>query len=118
MDEKTGLDPDLWLEGPDKVREPDKWTRLYLVEAILLLCASGRKSREQLRLKRVYVVLKWADMVEEDEGVSSQINECVQFLRRDEEGTSEGSSDEMVANAYRKPAISVVVGEDDWDSVD
>jgi len=102
VEEKQGLDPDLWLEGPDKKREPDHTTRLYLVESILLLCASGRKSREQLRLERVYVILKWADMVEEFEDVSEQINECVQFLRRDEAGTEEGSSDKFVQDAYRK----------------
>lgn len=96
VDEKRGLDPDLWLEGPDKVREPDKWTRLYLVESILLLCASGRQSRETLRLARTYVVLKWADMVEEEEDVSERINECVQYLRRDEEGTYDGHSDDFV----------------------
>ena len=100
----------MWLEGPDKVREPDYLTRLHLVEAILLLCGTGRKSREQLRLERAYVVLKWADMVEEHEDISANIYECVQFLRRDEEGTAEGSSDKMVANAYRKPLVSRQVG--------
>lgn len=93
LDEKKGLDPDLWLEGPEKAREPNSTTRLFLVETLLLLCASGRKSRETLRLERVYVILKWADMVEEKEEVSERINECVQFLRRDEEGTEEGSRD-------------------------
>merc|ERR1719296_551083 len=71
-------------------------TRLFLVEAILLLCATGRRSRETLRVQRTYVILKMADMVEETEDVSEKINECVQFLRRDEEGMEEGSSDFMV----------------------
>jgi len=31
VEEKRGMDPDLWLEGPDKVREPDQVTRLLLV---------------------------------------------------------------------------------------
>lgn len=100
VDEKRGMDPDLWLQGPEKVREPDYWTRLFLVEAILLLCATGRKSRERLRLERTYVILKLADMVEEKEDVSERIDECVQFLRRDEEGTAEGSSDRMVEEAF------------------
>jgi len=100
VDDKSGLDPDLWLEGPDKVRETDRVTRLLLVEALLLLCASGRRGREELRLQRVYVVLKFADMVEECEEVNERIQECVQFLRRDEEGTSEGSSDFFVEEAY------------------
>lgn len=112
IDERRGLDPDLWMEGPDKEREVDQWTRLYLVECILLLCASGRESRKVLRLERVYVVLKWADMVESSEDVSEKIFECVNFLRRDEEGTMEGSSDKMVEQAYLPriaagPAVSV-----------
>ena len=119
IDEKKGLDPDLWIEGPDKVREPDHLTRLALVESILLLCCGGRKNREQLRLERVYIILKWADMVEEHEDVSAQIEECVQFLRRDEEGTAEGSSDKMVADAYLRPTTAANVGAtENFDDVD
>lgn len=119
LDEKKGLDPDLWLEGPDKVREPDPTTRLFLVESILLLCASGRKSRETLRLERVYVILKWADMVEEKEEVSERINECVQFLRRDEEGTPEGSSDAMIEKALKPTtALEITMKNENYDDVD
>ena len=128
VDEKRGLDPDLWLEGPDKRREPDHATRLALVEAVLLLCATGRAARETLRLERTYVILKWADMVEEHEDVSERIDDCVQFLRRDEEGTAEGSSDQRVADAYfRKPTAARQIGaaaaadgdgDDDFDGVD
>lgn len=100
VDEKRGMDPDLWLEGPDKVRESDEVTRLLLVEAILLLCAAGRKARESLRLQKSYTILKLMDMVEEKEEVSERINEIVQYLRRDEEGTGEGSSDRFVDEAY------------------
>ena len=128
VEEKTGLHPDLWLEGPDKKREIDQTTRLYLVEAILLLCSANRKAREKLRLDRVYIILKWADMVEESEQVSECINECVQYLRRDEEGTAEGSSDAFVANAYKRIMDSGTAskqvrgdgeeGSDDYDGVD
>jgi len=127
VDEKRGLHPDLWLEGPDKIREIDATTRLYLVEAILLLCSSGRKSRERLRLDRVYVILKWADMVEESEQVSECINECVQYLRRDEANTEEGSSDAFVANAYNRIMSSTTAAKQirgdgkedaDYDDVD
>jgi hypothetical protein len=104
LDEKQGLDPDVWMEGPDKIREPDRDARRFLVEAILLLCTAGRKSREQLRLERVYVILKMADMVEEDEQISELIYDCVNYLRRDEHGEVEGSSDAFVENAYRKVA--------------
>jgi len=105
-DDQIGLDPTLWLDGPDKVREPDSATRLLLVESVLLLCATGRRSRELLRKMRTYVVLKIMDMVEEVEDVSDRINECVQYLRRDEEGTEEGSSDKQVAEA-----VELVKGE-------
>jgi len=122
VEEKRGLDPELWLEGPDKRREPDHWTRLFLTQAVLLLCATGRASRETLRLQRTYVILKWADMVEEHEDVSEQIYDCVNFLRRDEEGMAEGSSDQMVEEAYNKskPSVARQIGnsEDDFDNVD
>jgi hypothetical protein len=122
VDEKRGLDPDLWLEGPDKVREPDHLTRLYLIESILLLCASGRKSRDTIRVARTYVILKWADMVEEHEDVSERIDECVQYLRRDEAGTHEGSSDELVEKTVKalpgSASAAPFEGLTDYDNVD
>jgi hypothetical protein len=130
LDDKIGMDPDLWLSGPDKQRELDAATRMHVVESILLLCASGRKSRETLRLAKTYVILKYADMVEENESISEQINECVQYLRRDEEGTGEGSSDLRVEESTRQKvkllmpssSTSIVVGgssgNDDYDEVD
>lgn len=119
VDEKKGLDPDLWLEGPDKKREPDRYTRLFLAETILLLLSTGRKNREQLRLDRVYVIVKYADMVEEDEDINECFNESVQFLRRDEYGTQEGSSDKAIEDAYRRPATAQQIGmSEDFDDVD
>jgi hypothetical protein len=124
MDEKRGLDPDLWLQA--KQREPDHLTRLFLVESILLLLASGRRSRERLRLERVYVILKLADMVEEHEDVSERISECVQFLRRDEEGMEEGSSDRLVEESLKPSRLALptsctanlVGSNEDYDDVD
>ncbi|GAX22417.1 hypothetical protein FisN_14Hh030 [Fistulifera solaris] len=120
VDEKQGLDPQLWLlTGPDKQREPVAQTRLYLVEAILALLKQSRAARHVLRLQRVYVILKYADMVEEDELVSEQIYECVNYLRGDEEGLGEGSSDRAVSMAYpdlQKEAA--VVQQVDYDQVD
>jgi hypothetical protein len=130
IDEKRGMDPDLWLEGPDKVREPDHVTRLLLVESILLLCASGRKSRENIRVQRTYVILKMMDLTEESEEISERINECVQYIRRDEEGTQEGSSDRLVDEsvtingkllALPAPSPCENIGtlsHDDYDNVD
>ena len=123
-DEKQGMDPDLWLEGPDKTREIDETTRQNLVDSILMLCASGRQTRKSLRLARTYVILKYADMVEESEAVSERINECVQFLRRDEQGTDEGSSDRLIDEEYTPasklkllPSSQVSAGVD-YDDVD
>ncbi len=130
IDEKRGMDPDLWLEGPDKVREPECETRLLLVEAILLLCATGRRSRESIRAQKTYAILKTMDMSEESEEINERINECVQYLRRDEEGTEEGSSDKLVYDsvsvngkllALPAPSASTEIGgktEEDYDDVD
>lgn len=127
VDEKQGLDPDLWLEGPDKKREPDHLTRMFLVESVLLLLSTGRASREKMRLDRTYVILKVADMVEEHEDVSELIYDCVNYLRRDEHGTAEGSSDQLVEKTYQaltKPSTTVARrlgasnASDDFDDVD
>ncbi|KAL9187152.1 hypothetical protein ACHAXT_010872 [Thalassiosira profunda] len=106
VDEKVGLDPDYWLSGPAQAREPDALVRLYVVEALLLLLASGRRARETLRERRTYVIVKLADMVEEDEQVSERMLECVQYLRRDEEGTEEGSSDRRAYERYARGMIA------------
>ena len=96
FDDKKGMDPDLWLDGPDQVRDLDSITRLYCVESILALLASGRASRKTIRIAKTYMVLKTCDLAEPSEEVSEKISECVNFLRRDEEGTVEGSSDKQV----------------------
>jgi Domain of unknown function (DUF383)/Domain of unknown function (DUF384) len=114
IDDKQGLDIDLWMNGHDKVREIDTITRQLLVECILCLCQHGRTAREQLRLRRVYVILKYTDMVEMNETINELIYECVNYLRGDEYGTSEGSSDQFVANAYNKvhtPTASNITNE-------
>jgi len=132
LDDKTGMEPELWLEGPDKVREPEAEIRLLLVEAILLLCAAGRMSRNTIRTQKAFVILKMTDMVEESEEVGEKINECVQFIRRDEEGTEEGSSDQLIdetwkSNMMKSGANSIPLltygaesdmGSDDYDDID
>jgi len=107
IDEKVGLDPDYWLSGSQKVREPDALVRLYVAEALLLLMASGRRARETLRERRTYVIIKLADMVEENEEVSERLLECVQYLRRDEEGTDEGSSDRRAYESYARGMLDM-----------
>jgi hypothetical protein len=86
LDEKTGMDPQLWIEGCDKDREGDDDIRLLLLETLLLLCATGRHSRKILREQKVYAVIKALDLVEEETEHSEKIDEIVQFLMRDEVG--------------------------------
>mmetsp|Transcript_36135 Transcript_36135/g.36367 ORF Transcript_36135/g.36367 Transcript_36135/m.36367 type:complete len:228 (-) Transcript_36135:381-1064(-) len=121
LDDKIGLCADLWLSGPDKEREPHVDIRLLLVESILLLCGSGWQSRNTIRKQKAYVILKMADMVEEDEMIGSRIDDCVQYLRRDEAGTEEGSSDKLVPGLPIKPEPSRTLTSkvnDDYDDVD
>lgn len=106
MEEKVGMDPELWLEGPDKVREPCSAIRLLLVEAILLLCASGRQSRNYLRTHRTYVIIQMADRVEDNEEVGDQMDQVVQFLRRDEYGEEDGSSDRLVQQEWKQNLLA------------
>mmetsp|Transcript_21977 Transcript_21977/g.31512 ORF Transcript_21977/g.31512 Transcript_21977/m.31512 type:complete len:121 (-) Transcript_21977:1715-2077(-) len=120
------MDPELWLEGSDKVRETCSATRLLLVDAILLLCASGRQSRNYLRTCRTYVVLKMADNVEEEEEVGDKIEQVVQYLRRDETGEDDGSSDRLVEKEWKKnillastlPPLHYYSKEENYDDVD
>lgn len=124
--EKILLDPllhldDLIDEDPYKsIRETDGPTRLNLIETILLLCASGRSSREILRSKGTYIILKYADRMEENEEISLKIMECIQFLRRDEEGAkNEGESDNIALEmAKARQAVRLATRENDYDAVD
>jgi len=95
----------------------------------LLLCASGRRSREPIRVQRTYVILKTMDLSEESEEISERVSECVQYLRRDEDGTEEGSSDRMMYGtvsvngkmlALPEPSASEQVGgkNENYDEVD
>jgi hypothetical protein len=59
-------------------------------------------------------------MIEEEESVSDRINECVQYLRRDEDGTEEGSSDRLVEKVRLALPSSQVASKTaaDYDDVD
>ena len=123
VDEKRGLDPDLWLEGPDKEREVDHLTRLYLVESVLFLASSGRKAQETLRRERVSVVLRWAEMVEEQEDVSEKMVECIDLLRRDSKdaGNDErgDENDDEPPSTIGTPSAAKQVGlSDNYDDID
>ena len=121
LDDKKGMNPEMWLEGADKVREPDAKVRKLLVESILLLCATGRRTREKLRSMQVYTIIKVLDLSEDDESVSEKIDECVQFLMRDEEGCEriEGEeSSEVTTVVADVTGVIKSSSSDNYDNVD
>merc|ERR1712151_1274747 len=96
----------------NKIREIDQSTRLVLIETILILCAAGRKVRESLRSYGTYYVLRNVDLQEENEDISNVISDCVQFLRRDEDGMPDGSSDLValqIARERRKKNLMMLI---------
>jgi hypothetical protein len=117
LDDKQGMDISWWIEGEQKVREEDAGTRQMLVEAILLLCAHGRRAREIMRKKKVYEVIKVMDLSEESEEISEKISECVNFLMRDEEGTPERPLAMMIENGDAAKS-GVIRSETNYDDVD
>ena len=110
FDDKKGMDPDLWLDGPDTVRDIDEMTRLYCVESVLALLATGRASRKTIRVAKTYTVLKTCDLADPSEEVSEKISECVNFLRRDEVGSREGSSDQQVYGEEEEEDRKAIAG--------
>merc|ERR1719215_2262683 len=108
------MDPDLWLQGPDQIRDLDSITRLYCVESILTLLATGRNSRQFMTSNQTYIVLKKCDAIEDNELVSDRIGECITLLRRDhdiniqEGGSSTNENDTNENNT----------NEDDIDDID
>lgn len=126
LEEKQGLDVDLWMEGPDKVREVDHLTRLFLVEALYLLCKSGRTSRRELKRNKVNVILRLAEMVEEHEDVTEKMNLVMELLREDGEEDDECDDDDDVdgddvqEDLTRRPVAARQVGAaaSDFDGVD
>ncbi|OEU08182.1 hypothetical protein FRACYDRAFT_271785 [Fragilariopsis cylindrus CCMP1102] len=115
LNEKVNMDPDLWLQGPDQIRDLDSITRLYCVESILTLLATGRNSRQFMTVHQTYIVLKKCDAIEENEVVSDRIGECITLLRRDpdiniqEGGTSSTNENDTNEND---------TNEDDEDDID
>jgi hypothetical protein len=84
--EKTGMHPVLWMqaERPEKVIEPDYELLTLLLECVQLLC-QRRGLREELRKRRVYIVVKNLDLVVEDEKQSEIIYAIVDLLMGDED---------------------------------
>ena len=102
----------------NKIRENDHNTRLVLIETILILCSSGRKIRESLRSYGAYHILRNVDLQEENEDVSNVISDCVQFLRRDEDGMPDGSSDIVALQIARERRKKEKELEEEFNDVD
>lgn len=102
----------------NKIREIDHNTRLVLIETILILCSSGRKIRESLRSYGAYHILRNVDLQEENEDVSNVISDCVQFLRRDEDGMPDGSSDIVALQIARERRKKEKELEEEFNDVD
>jgi len=117
LEEKHGMNPDLWLEGSDKKRESDETTRLLLVQAILLLCKCGRNSKNWIKTQRGEVILTIANMTEESEQVSDSIEECLKYLQTDEEETLTVDMNFLnVNNLLDIPSHHLI--EEKYDSID
>jgi hypothetical protein len=84
-DEKLGMHPDIYKLGDKKKREHDRTVRLACVDSLLLLCTS-RNGRNNLRMKKVYPIIRNAHLEETDDEIGDQIYKLVDFLIRDEEG--------------------------------
>jgi hypothetical protein len=52
------------------------------------------------------VIIKMADMVEDNEEVGDQMDQVVQFLRRDEYGEEDGSSDRLVEQEWKQNLLA------------
>lgn len=115
IEEKRGLDPDLWLLGPDKKRETDHYTRLFLVESLFLLGGSGRKSRAQMQRERVPVILKLLDMVEEQEDVTARVEQCMQYLEQESTNDNEDEDEKLFRGLEPSAAKTVGANFDDVD---
>jgi hypothetical protein len=123
ISEKLNMDPDLWLYGPDQIRDLDSITRLYCVETILTLLATGRNSRKFITSNQTYIILKKCDAIEECELVSDRILECITLLRRDEdinikEGGTPSSSVSVSGNGENTTDTNDEDGDDEDDTVD
>ena len=84
-DEETEALPiDLQYLPPEKTREPDADIRNMLLEAMLQLCAT-RISRETLRKKKIYPILRELHKWETEDDVKSTCQRLVEIIIRDED---------------------------------
>ncbi|OMJ22517.1 Protein HGH1-like protein [Smittium culicis] len=83
-EDSDGMPEEVQLLDDDKKRESDPQLRLTLIEALLLLSVN-RYSRDLLREKKVYPIVRTMHLTETDERVTDAIDRLVQLLMRDED---------------------------------
>ncbi|XP_068087083.1 protein HGH1 homolog [Anabrus simplex] len=89
-DEVDNLPPELQYLPQDKRREPDPDIRKMLLETLLQLCAL-RESRELMRSRNVYLILRELHKWEEDRAVLLACENVIDILIRTEEEIGESN---------------------------
>lgn len=97
-EDSAGMDPLLSTFDSKKKVEPDKDTRLYLLEALAQLTAS-EEGRNILRKKKVYPIIREMDKIEHDDEIHDAAFQIVDHLMSDEGGDS--PSDEHKASGLK-----------------
>ncbi|KAK4050473.1 Protein hgh1 [Microbotryomycetes sp. JL221] len=106
LDDLDQLPTDLQLLPKDKAREPDANIRMILIEALVLL-ASTRTTREAMRNRGVYPVIKVAHLAETSPKVKDPIVKLVNLLMRDEGEST--AIEEIEADTVRPDADTVFI---------
>ncbi|OMH83509.1 Protein HGH1-like protein [Zancudomyces culisetae] len=84
-----GMPDEVQFLGDDKKIETDPALRNSLLEALILLCTK-RSSREYLREKKVYSILRQLHLKETNQQALEAIDRLVQFLMNEEEPVAAG----------------------------
>mmetsp|Transcript_9046 Transcript_9046/g.13594 ORF Transcript_9046/g.13594 Transcript_9046/m.13594 type:complete len:383 (-) Transcript_9046:52-1200(-) len=115
--EKQGMDPILWMQGEEKIVEPELDIQKMLLECIILLCQK-RAMRDILRQKKAYYVVRNLDYAQDDSDISDTIYEIVNLLMGNEEplndtavsGSSKPTNDTAMSGSS-KPEVTDTNGQ-------
>lgn len=102
-DDREGMNPLITRLGRRKTRERDAVVRLALVDALLLLCVT-QKGRVVLRQAKTYPIIRDAHVVEDDDTISGQMYQLVDYLIRDEDG-EEPDWNDIRAKSYSEEKL-------------
>eukprot|EP01126_Amoeba_proteus_P048936 TRINITY_DN5684_c0_g2_i3.p1 TRINITY_DN5684_c0_g2~~TRINITY_DN5684_c0_g2_i3.p1 ORF type:complete len:341 (+),score=78.96 TRINITY_DN5684_c0_g2_i3:278-1300(+) len=87
-DDLEGMPVELQHVPEDKSRDPDLETRARIVDCLLLLL-SNKASREDMRKKQVYLIIRDYDLVEENEILKENLLNIINLLKGLDEGPRE-----------------------------